>query len=47
MMKSVVESTRLSGKRVCGDFLQSWKASAGRPTEPAEEGNDYKPLLPS
>lgn len=47
MMKRVVEFTRLSGKRVRGDFLQSWKVSTGKPIKPAEEGNDDKPLLPS
>jgi len=46
-MKSIVEFTRLSGTGVWGDFLQSWKVSAGKLIKPAEEGNDYKHLLPS
>lgn len=40
MMKNVVELTRLGGKRLCGDFVQSWRISAGKPIKPAEEGNE-------
>lgn len=42
MMKNVVELTRLGGKRLCGDFVQSWRISAGKPIKPAEEGNEKK-----
>lgn len=40
MMKNVAEFTRHGGKRLCGDFLQSWRISAGKPIKLAEESNE-------